>query len=453
MIKKKTFDYSNNSLDFGFEYYASDNSSITLEEFTNMTKSSLFIYDTENCVLVELLRRNLALVNDNNKLFIGLVNNETLHSLEKLGVKTGIFRSTMFKCNCAVIVVDKSRVFLGIDANHIYEVKKDYSKEVFGYVNHLFWAQTQYEYFGTYNKVTELRLSVIEPDLSLLKNQNSNSVIFGTETFQTENMMISQESDTGRKSYLLSCSLPKAFSNYENELNINVFNDVYLPIDFHKNTLFKGESFKNRPLRDFANKKIWFKGKKFDIKEQKTITDTVYLTLNEIENYSPDFDKIAMRNEDLVCTLNVEVDVRPLTLNNTFKRHSNYKVREKAEIDLNNAIKKIENLNIDGIEKKLFTIKNTKILIDKIRLFNTFLKDEEEKIGDAILTLKEKNISPIIVSSEKIVVPSDLIGELYQKDGKTYLAINSESDYKDGKEWLGNNKMEGSIILKNAENN
>lgn len=450
MIKRKTFDYSSKSLDFGFEYYPSHNTDITLDDFSDMTKKSLFIYDTGNCVFNELMRKNYDLVNDEQRLFIGLVSDVVLQNLQKTGVRTGMYRSTNVRSNCAVIVVDKAKAYIAMDANHIYEVLTEYSKDIFQYLNHIFWAQTQYEYFGNYSKVEDIRLSVLEPDLSSLMVNNMNSTKYGTEDFQSDNLMVFSEQFTKAKAFLLACPMPKAFSKNGRDLNVNAFGEIYLPVKLEEQTLFRGESFHNKKMRDLINKKIWFNGKQCEVQSEKTITESVYLTLDEMDNFTPDFEKVANRNTDLVCTLNVEIDVQNIVLNDSFKRHPNYQEKAKAEDALNNAIQKIENLKIDGIEKQLLTIKNAKVLDEKIGLFNNLLKKEDGKIGDKVLNKKENAISPIVVSQEKIAVPSNVLGDLYVKDGKTYFAVDSASDYKQGKQWLHDHKMEGSVILKNA---
>lgn len=453
MIKKKSFDYSAKSLDFGFEYYSSRDTAITINQFSKMTSTSLFIYDTENCIIEELLRNNSELVNDAHRLFIGLVSDKILESLQKLGVKTGIFRSTNIKNNCAVIVVDKTKVFIAMDEKHIYEVNTSYSREIFQYLNYLFWSQTDFEFFGNYGKVKDLRMSVLEPNLSPLMNENVSSAEYGTEDYQANNMMINSEHFTKRKSYLLACPISNAFSKSGNDLNINVFGNVFLPIPFERETLFNGESFHNKTLKDLIQKEVWYREKKYKVQSEKTISEDVYLTLDEFNDYIPDFEKVAERNNELVCTLNVEVNVKKVALDDTYKRHPNYKEKEKAENELNSSIQKIENLKIDGIEKQLSTVIGTKNLSEKIRLFNELLNKYSDKIGDEVLNKKEKLVSPIVVSQEKIAVPSDVIGDLYIKDGKAYIAVDSSSNYQDAKQWLNDHKMEGFVILKNAENN
>ena len=78
-----------------------------------------------------------------------------------------------------------------------------------------------------------------------------------------------------------------------------------------------------------------------------------------------------------------------------------------------------------------------------MKMFNEFVSSKE--FGVEALNNKKSPVSTINVNETDLIVPNDLIGKLYFKNNKNYLAT-SESRLEDASKWLNDNKMEATLI-------
>ena len=79
----------------------------------------------------------------------------------------------------------------------------------------------------------------------------------------------------------------------------------------------------------------------------------------------------------------------------------------------------------------------------KVQMFNELVLNEE--FGVASLNVKKSPVSTINVNEADLCVPSDIVGKLLVKNGRTFMATSLEH-IVDAKKWLAENGVEASLI-------
>lgn len=443
MIKSKKIDYSNKTLDFGFVEQVAEKG-ISFDEIVKEVKDNLFLVDTDNYFLESSLPYLADFLNQDRKILIGLVDERGILTLSNNGVNNGFFRSTASKINLGIIIVDKRKIYISFDIDHIYPLKDDsFSEEIFNYVNHILWSKAMREKCQRNVKdVKDARLSVIKPDFKNTPTYD-NSIRYDSVYKElgnnAETILLSKEENINYKSKVML----KGVKSYEikGSLYLNLFEDVYYPIDADK--IYKSISFSKEKISNLSNKNIWFGGKKHLIKESDTIKTNVSVPLDEVMTYEPNFEEIAEGYDGITNHLQVEVDVKSLKLDGSYAKSNKYKKIDNIEDDINEALNKIENLSDEkSANKQIKTIRDEHLLKNKIRFYNKFINDNEFGIE----ALNNKKAFPNInVNESDLIVPPEIIGTLYTKGGKDYLAT-TEDRIKEAKEWLKENKVNATLI-------
>ncbi len=442
----KTYDYSNNIIPYGYKYFKSSSSEISLSDLVNSVVQNIIVYDTENDIMNEFLVVAQDLLNNKDKLVIGLTSNEIIKSLKTKGVNSGFFRSTSEKSNIAIIIVDKKKFYLAFDENHIYETNSGNNSLVFNYINHLIWSKSEFEYCqGRLSEVKSTRLSIVKP----IFNQNMESQFsYSTKDLNCDSYLKTKEDNTNEDSLVMH-NLTKSAYLVNDTLYLQTLENQYLPIN-NWQSLIKSQSFKNNTFKDLSNDKLWVDGKNVTIKQSDTIVKKYEKPLNEYKIFQPDFDDIAGEYTDYTLSLIVDVEVEPITLNSNYKLSDSYKKIDNVKNTLNNYLEELDKLIDDkDAKKQLKTIMSERNLEEQVRLYNLFIADKEFGVDSLNTKTKFKSIS----FDKKWNVPSDIIGKLYTKGSVTYLAMKDESHIDDATKWLEQNEIRAILIKDNGKEN
>ena len=388
-------------------------------------------------------------LNQNEKVFVGLTNDQTIYELKKNGVQNGFFRSTSEQFNIGIIVVDKQTVFLVLNTNHIYNIPQKYSPEIFNYINHIIWAKANYEQCqGSLKKVDNARLSVVIPKFINDFSLETNKVKIATESSNkdAECIILSQEKEVQRKSKVSPFEI-EGIGFTENVLYVNTFLDNYYPINIEDDSIYSAESFENKTVISLLGQKIWYKGNTYIVEEKEEISFTKNVPLDEINNFEPNFDDYEQSFNGIVNSLTVFITVEPIKLDSSYTLSSRYSEIQKVENVLKESISKLESMHLEEkMQKQLENIKFEKQIPEKIKMFNNFISNKD--FGLDVLNNK-KTISPIIVNEDNLKVPNELIGKLYTKQNTYYLATSNDH-LADAKHWLKDNGVE-AILIENIQ--
>ena len=446
MLRTKTFNYRDKVLDFGFIELGPKGSSINAESILSSVKESLIVVDTNGLFMLDFLKRAEAFLNQNEKVLVGLTSDKIISELKKNGVFNGFFRSTDERFETGIIIVDKKEVFLALDIEHIYSVPPRYLSEIFNFVNHVIWSKANYEQCqGSLKKVEDARLSVVIPSFLRDLDFETRKIKLATESANKDGecLILAQEKDIKRKAKVAPFNI-KGLGVDEDVLCVNAFGDSYYPLNISDKSIYTAESFENQTVGSLLNKKIWFQGRIYDVKEKENLNDSVNVPLDEVDAFEPDFDSSEKTFNGIALSLTVSIDVQPLKLDGSYALSNRYKAVQRVENDLKESIAKLEKMDLDKkLLKQLESIKSERLLAERIKMFNAFIASKE--FGVDALNNKKSPVSTINVNEEELNIPNELIGKLYSKQNKNYLATTKER-ISDAKKWLKENKMEAVLI-------
>lgn len=446
MLKTKKYNYSNQILDYGFEELEVKQSNLALAYVVSTVKENIIIVDTVDSFFTEALTDFEHLLNQSAKLVIGLVSEPTLKSLKDKGVKSGFIRSAKSDFKVGLIIVDKSMVYAVLDKNHVYQIiSPDAVKEIFDYVNHVIWSKSSFELFqGELKTVKETRQSVVVPAFDN-SSKRLEGAFFATKGADVNCKLpwLKKEEISQPGASVIAFNV-EAFVKTYPSVYINIFGDQYYGFAVSKESFVKAEAFANKPLGDYEGKKIWLNGEIQTVLGEDKLRIGASVPLNVVNTFEPNYDELVGRYKGLATNLIVEVDVKPKKLDDSYSLSSRYSVIAKASKDIEEGLKKVENLDPEkSILKKIASIREERNIIEKIKMFNVLAK--EKSFGDDVLKNKKSPISIINVNEEDLVVPNELIGKLYTKEKKMYLAT-SEKYLKEAIAWLKENKQEAVLI-------
>ena len=446
MLRTKTFNYRDRVLDFGFIELEPKASNVSVESIIINVKESLIVVDTKGLFMLDFLKRAEIFLNQNEKVLVGLTSDKIISELKKNGVINGFFRSTDEQFETGIIIVDKKVAFLALDVNHIYDVPSRYIPEIFNFVNHVIWSKANYEQCqGSLKKVEDARLSVVIPSFLNDLDFETKKIKMATESTgkDGECLILAKEKDVQRKAKVSPFDI-KGLGVSEDVLSVNAFGNNYYPLSIGDGSIYTAESFENQTVGSLLGKKIWLKGKIYNVKEKEAIDDSVNVPLDEVETFEPDFDSGEKTFNGIALSLTVSIDVKPLKLDGSYALSNRYKTIQRVENELKESIAKLEKMDLDKkLLKQLESIKSERLLPEKVKMYNAFVASKEFGVG--ALNNKKSPFSIINVNEDELNVPNELIGKLYTKQSMNYLATTKER-VNDAKKWLKENKMEAVLI-------
>lgn len=446
VTKTKKYDFSNKPLDYGFVYLNRKQSKISLSSVLSSAKESVIFADTENRFFEDSLGEFEFLFNQETKLIIGLLSKATLNSIKNRGVKTGFYRSTELKINLGIIIVDKKYVYTVVDSNHIYQMVTKAEEEIFALINHILWSKTNFEFCqNELRTVKSTRLSVIMPSFETAVKNPSNKVMMATQDsgLECDFLLISKQSDLNRDAKIISNDLT-AYSKDGKIMAFDIFEKNFYEFDSSDDSLFIANSFRESFVGQLVGKDVWVKGVQYHVLETDNISFDVKVPLDEVEMFVPDFDSEAQKYTKLTKELVLNCNVYPLKLDGSYALSNRYKTIQRVENELKESIAKLEKMDLDKkLLKQLESIKSERLLSEKVKMFNAFVASKE--FGVDALNNKKSPVSIISVNEDELNVPNELIGKLYTKQSKNYLATTKDR-IDDAKKWLKENKMEAVLI-------
>ena len=445
MERNFDFDFSNKTIEYCFIKENFKQCEYKLDDIVTKATNSIIIYDTNEFILKPFLKLVQDSLNHEDILIVGLVSDESLLNLKKIGVVNGFFRSTNEKSNAAIIVIDKRDYYVSFNESTIFRIKNNnHISEIFEYINHIIWTKTIAEYCqGNLNNVKETRLSVVEPEFKGLVDNSNHK--YGTKNFESKIELIFKEDNHSNEAYVLNNPIPDCYGDDFETLYVNLFKDCYYPIE-NWESLIKSKSYSNVSYGELVGKTIWKNGKTISINKEDSLSKNIYKALDEYKEFIPNYEKLAEEYNGYCKTLHMHIEVNPITIDSSYKIHASYGKINSYNNEINSSLKKIENMSPDKkILKQIESINNSRILYEKITKYNNFI--DEIKLGDETLLNKNTKLKKINFNEKDLIVPSEIIGKFYTKDKTLYLALNDESKIEQAKEWLKDNKMEAVLIL------
>ena len=446
MVKTKSFDCSKQIIKYGFIELEPSKSQIELADVISSAKENIVVVDTNGAFLLNSLTEFSSYLNQQEKLFIGLVNKSTLNSLHDSGVKTGFIRATDVNFEIGLIIVDKKYVYSVFDKTHIYSIiNEKASKEIFDLVNHVIWSKTNFEFFqGELKKVNEIRQSVVLPSFEQSVRKPSSSKIASRDADINSNVVLLEKEENINQEALVALRKINAFSGEFPMVSVNVFEDKYYSFSIEEKSFIRAISFSNKPLLELANKNIWVDGKVYDVQESDIIEFDVSVPLDEVESYTPDYESKAKAYANYSLMLKVVANVSPIKLDGSYALLNRYGIIDRVKKDIEEGLARLEKMDPEkDVLKKIKAVREERNLPTRVKMFNKLAS--ENVFGDESLKNKKSPIVVINVNENDLFVPNELIGKLYTKKGNTFFATTMER-INDAKKWLNENKMEAVLI-------
>lgn len=457
MLYKHTFDNSNNIVQYGFELVKPKNSKLTIEYIVNNVSEGIIVFDTKNIIFSKLISKCSRFINDNSKKFVAVVDATTLNNLSSLGLKSGFIRSTKENSKLAVIVVDKQRVYIIVDENHIFEADSTVTNEVFNYINHIIWSKTDFEVIQGLapNQINSIRLSIVKPDFEKIKYVDDLKRLplkESTIDFNGQELLISTLKNNTSKAHQIIKGIESA-GIINNVMYLNPFEDYYVPVE-KSDSIYLAHSFNNVTLNSIVNKQVWINGREQPVEPNLPISKVIYKPVDEYKDFKPDFNQFTNEVKDKqVCNITIELEVKPIVIDKSYTISPRYEKIKKVNAEIQSKLEDFKKLMIESkegknIQKQVEKVEKERDLISKIKLYNQLI--EKIKIGDdALLDKKDKRYQPIIVTEKDIKVPSDLIGILYEKQKNLFFGIKSEERIVEAKRWILDCKETATLVLMN----
>lgn len=454
MIRTKEFSNLDKTIKYGFIYDQEKVSPITIEDVLSEVSKSILVYDTKGSAFYEFASKASKLMNNPNIVFAGLINHKMLQELKNKGIVSGFYRSTSKDIDVAIVIVDKTKAYLIVDSKHIIRLSdQNVSSELFQFMNHVLWSRADFEVLNNNapKKINEIRLSVVIPTFNALIKKsriNEELLLFGTEDFNTPQMsMLSQPKDLEKDAYIINQNI-SSLCGFKNEFYMKLFDDVYAPIGNDVKHLVIGRSFKEEKIKSLIDRDLWFDGKKRVIEKTKEFTSTVYKPLDEYKSFNPDFDQIYNQQvKENYGVVKINVDVKPIIIDSSYQLSAKYKKRVDTEKLLSENLNKLKKLADEDNAKIIDSIISTKLLLERIKKYNEFLSQTE--FGEETLKNKKASVSKINIGKEEISVPQELLGKLYTKSNKQFMALKDEDRIAEAKKWLSENNQEATLVLSN----
>lgn len=440
MEHSRNYNYEKQRIPFGY-VYKNEGSSVSLDEISNSVVNNIIIYDTKNYVLDDFLSSIQQVLNNQDKLVIGLIGNNEIKNLYSKGIKNGFFRSTNEESRLAIIIVDKKKFYFAFDKNHIYETNDSKTNDIYNYVNHLIWSKSQFEYCqGRLSEVKSTRLSIVKPSFD--NPVFDSDIVVATKDLNPSIELKLKEDNSKNDSWILHDCTKSAYI-LNDTLYLNVIENQYYSIsDWY--SLKKAESFSDIYLGSLFNNQLWIDGKIVNIKKNDVIKREYYKPLDEYKSFVPDFDSIEEEYKDYTLSLDVNVTVNPIVLDNSYKLSDSYKKLDDLNKSLDKYLAELDKLIDDkDAKKQLNSIKSERNIFEKAILYNVFI--ESEDFGVEALNTKTKFNR--VTYDLSWVVPSDLLGKLYTKGKDLYFALNDESRIDEANNWLKDNNLKAVLIL------
>ena len=435
-----TYNYEKQVIPFGYSY-EDTKETIKLSQIVSSVVDNIIIYDTENIVLDEFLSKAQKLLNNKDKLVIGLVSNKDIKSLSSKGIQNGFFRSTSVVSKVAIIIVDKSKIYFAFDKNYIFETKDVKKSDIYNYINHLIWSRSEFEFCqGNLTEVKSTRLSIVKPNF--IENVIEKNLNYSTRNLGCIKLLKKKEDYLEEESLVLHYCTDKAYI-LNDDLYLNVIENQYYSIS-NWESLIKAKSFSNEELKKLSKNQLWIDGALVNVKKKDSIARVFTKPLDEYKTFTPDFDAIANEYKGYTLSLDVHVAVNPIVLDEQYKLSGSYQKVDALQKSLTHNLEELKKLVDDKDAKKQLTnIESERNIFEKARLYNLFIENKDFGVEALNTKTKFKKVNYDL----SWVVPSDILGKLYTKGKDVYMALNDESKVEEAKKWLDENHIEAVLIL------
>lgn len=445
---RKTRTYQNDSpLEYGFILKGENAPSASVHDICSRALSSITIVDTEDYILNLFLKECTTILNERKVVVAGLVSKKTLSSLKGRGVNTGFFRATNETLGLGLIVIDKKEAWACFGEGHIGKVVAG-SEEIFQFINHLLWTKTDNEYsFGESRQVQQTMLSVVMPVPSVGANAESAQHDFATVGIPSSKGILVKELGEYNQTAIAMPIDCRAYAD-QHRLFVEIIPDAFYEIENGWGLQYAMSFDPNRATpKDLVLKRIFYKGKEYQVQDVECIDETVYVPVGEAENYEPHFDSIYNNRKQITVATEINVDILPMVRDGSYQLSPNYRNHRQIEEQIQSGLEKLEKLDLDDkdIAKRIKTVQSASVFEEKVSLYNELISELD--YGIEALKNKKSSFPTINQSKESFVIPHELLGTLLVKGKANYLALADESRLKEGKAWLKESGIEATLIL------
>ena len=443
----KTKTYNNNSkLDYGFILANQESKSPSAFEICRRATSSITLVDTGDYILSSFLSECINILNEKRIVVAGVVSKKTLVSLKGRGVLTGFFRGTDETVPLGLLIIDKKEAWACFGKGHLHKIVNG-SEEIFQYANHLLWTKTDDEYsFGESRKVQQTMLSVVMPNPSFGVSTEAESHEYATSGLSNKSGLIANKFDEYSQPAIVMPLDCKAYT-HENKLFVEILPDAFYEVgDMAELVIARSFGAGDKTPKDLVSKKIFYKGKEYQVVDAESMKETVAVPVDEVATYEPDFDSIYAKRTKISERTEIEVEVVPMVRDSSYQLSQNYKSHKQIEEKVVNNLDRLEKLNLDKkVNKQIESVRNEKDFCEKVRLYNELVANLD--YGVDALKNEESKFLTINENRNSFAVPHELLGTLLTKGKAVYLAIPDEGKVKDAKAWLKENGVEATLIL------
>ncbi len=443
---KETRVYKNDAvLDYGFRYLNETYSGPSLKSLCSKAQSSITLVDTDNYLLNWFLKECVDILNEKSVVVAGLLDKKTLSSLKEKGVKSGFFRGTDESVGLGIVIIDKKEAWACFGEERVYQIQEG-ADEVFGYINHLLWAKSDFEFSsGLTQKVSQINLSVIKPEAKVGQPFDQEDPDYSTRgLYARKGIIVDEPNDSGSESLVIPMGCRGLTKN--DDFYVEILPERYYRVS--GKGYLKAKSFAANTLRprDLLGEEIYYKGWTGEVVQTESLEQTVYVPLDQLSSYEPDYDAVYDKRKLVSVETAVSIDVLPMKRDDSYAKASNYGRHNQIEGQIGDNLDKLEKLELDKkVKKQIESVKEEKDFAERVRLYNELVSNLD--YGVDALKNKKSNFLTINVSRESFAVPHELLGTLLSKSNQYYLAIKDEKRISDAKNWLKENGIKATLIL------
>lgn len=447
MILKRTQDRTNDELTDIYRF-STPKTFVTIDDIKNEFHTHLYIIDNNENILRDFLTdakftQSLSV----EKIMATITTNKYLKVLKNSGLMS--IRTVDELSNIGLIIVNKTKVYVSLSSQTIIPITTDDKEldDLLEFFNFQFWCKTTQEQIKDKTRSLTDDLLVVEPKLSHLSKIPSNVKATTVDIERkSEYRIIPKLSKFVPNSIIVeNCDFNVAATS--NNIYFRLYEDKYLVSKGSKiMDLSTHYSLQSEKIGNLIGEQIIYKNKKVSVKEETTVIDKVLVTLDKYINYKYDFNTLFSKCDNLVGKLHAEVTVDILTLDKSYKIHSNYKYVEQLRKDIDKELIKFENSFENGLKKTASIRKETNlesIVAKANKMFNSLEDLESENPKSKKIKFKKFNYD-----LNKAIVPPINIGDLYTKSQKNYLAVESKEKLEKALEWINNSDVTAEVILK-----
>lgn len=415
----------------------------TLESILNTVTNSLCIFNS-NKFLVESINQKLIDALQGEKYLFAVT------GLDKVKVPSNsnmAIRHANIKNEIGFVLVDKTDLYMILSNNKLVKTIANTSlvKEMLEYFNYYFWGEAELENFSGKESAYKNTIAVALPSLSSLSSEKELGKLTVSSVGMNLGTMYSILNDTN--TYQKNTIVINDFNNKiaSNDSNAFVkFNDKYIKLECKAIEFADYISVDQVKFSDIVKEEgIVVSGSKFYVDEKYVINEVKQVTLDVLDTYNPDFDTYLKSVKGNQCIIEINVDVKPFILDETYNKHDNYSYIDYINNQIKERFETMINLDLK-VKKQYEKIIKLSDLKEKVEKTNQVIT--EEILGVEVMKNKNTKIKTIDFDLSRTIVPHELLGTMVTKNKKNYIATSTKK-LTEVLDFINLNKLAVEVIL------